>query len=357
MSSSLTFVTVVFETETHLLELQARSMSLHLDAEDVDEILVLDNCVLGMGGWIRRRLLRAYGRLQGRVRIVRTTSVIDPRAAGGWRSQQAAKLAIASQVKTPHYVVLDAKNHFTRPTSANEFVGPDGRAHGRSHSYQSHPLRASLLATLEYVHAGPDVIDRAVEAFPPTATPFVFDTAAVRELILDLEERAGLPFGEEFERHKLLEFFLYSAWNETRGPGLRELRDEVPIPSPTVWPKAASEDGVRSAIDEHARDDAAVFAVHRQALAKADAAALDLIAMQWVAFGLFTHADAARAFIRRFRRLYLPSLVWVRGAERARRSLQRWRARSLSAARADSVQGNRAPSRTSPDARPETSAI
>ena len=345
MRTPLTFVTVVFETETPLLELQARSMSIHLDPEEIDRILILDNCVLGMTPITRHRVLREYGALKSRVHIVRTKELIDPGATGGWRSQQAAKLAIASRVDTPHYVVLDAKNHFTRATTAAEFVDDEGRAFGRSHPYDSHPLRDSLVSTLRYLDAGADLVERALAAFPPTATPFVFDTATVRTLIDDVERRSGLAFGEEFERRKLLEFFLYAGWVETRGPGLAALRNDLPIPSPTIWPKAASERGVRSAAAEHESANAAVFAVHRQVLGKADPATRDLIAARWTDFGLFPDVPSARAFIRRFRRRYLPSLIWTRGVERLRRSFR------------NAGHGKRAPKLTSPELRSETSAI
>ncbi|MFI8633281.1 DUF6492 family protein [Microbacterium sp. NPDC077663] len=341
MMAPLTFVTVVFEAEIPLLELQARSMSRYLDPSSVDRILILDNCVLGLSGHSRRRLLREYGALQRRVRFARTTELIDPGATGGWRSQQAAKLAIARRVETPHYVVLDAKNHFTRATRAAEFVDATGRAFGRSHPYTSHPLRGSLVGTLTYLGADSSQIERAVSAFPPTATPFVFDTDTVRALMDDIERRSGLVFAEEFERRKLLEFFLYAGWVETRGPGLPVLRNNLPIPSPTVWPKAASVDGIRAAVAEHRRDDAAVFAVHRQVLAAADPVTRDRIAEAWTTFGLFPDAASAGSFIRRFRRRYLPAIVWTRGIERLRRTLGH---------------GKRAPRLTSPERRSETSA-
>lgn len=320
MTTPLTFVTVVFEAEMPLLELQARSVSRYLDTASVEEILLLDNSVLGMSGSTRRRLLRDYGALRNRVRVVRTSDLIDPGATGGWRSQQAAKLAIARRVRTPQYVVLDAKNHFTRALSADAFVDAAGRAYGRPHTYASHPLRESLVRTLTYLGAGDDRVAEAVASFPPTATPFIFDTETVRLLMDDVERRSGLPFAAEFERRQLLEFFLYAGWVEVRGPGLPALRNGLSLPSPVVWPKAASVEGVRAAVAEHGESDAAVFAVHRQVLAAADPATVARIAATWRSFGLFPDTRTATAFIRRFRRRYLPAIVWTRGVERLRRA-------------------------------------
>lgn len=315
---ALTFVTVVFDAEVRLLELQARSFSLFVDPAAVSAIVVLDNSVRGLSRRQRTRLRNAYGSLWSRVTIRRTGTLIDPRAATGWRSQQAAKLAVSSLIATPHYVVMDAKNHFTRETGAAAFVAADGRAHGALHSYAEHPLRPSLESTLTYLGAESSVIRQAVESFPPTATPFVFDTALVRSMVDDLARRSGRSFDVEFERAELLEFFLYSGWLDVHGPGIAAAIDGASIPSPTVWPRLATMEGVESVIREAERDDAFVFAVHRQALARADAATRARIARQWAEIGLFPDERAAGRFVRAFRHSYLPALVRTRLAERAR---------------------------------------
>lgn len=316
----ITLVTVVFDAELDLLELQARSLALYLEPASVHEIIIVNNGVRPLSATTRRRLRHAYGPLWNVVRIVATTDLVDSRRGRGWRSQQAAKLAVARQITTDHYVVMDAKNHLTAATGIASFVAPDGRAHGALHTYQDHPLRPSLERTLAYLGASSGQVREAITSFPPTATPFVFTTALVRSLLDDVERRSGAPFGEAFEREELLEFFLYSGWVMTRGPGISAAMDGVSIPSPTVWPKAASASGVRETIAEALRDNAFVFAVHRQVLARADAATRDLVAAHWVDVGLFADRRQAHALIRRFRRRYLPALVATRLAERLGRS-------------------------------------
>lgn len=311
----LTLVTVVFDAEVTLLELQAMSVARYLDPASVAEIVVLDNCVFGLSRRSLRRLASAYGDLWERVRIIRTRDLIDPRATTGWRSQQAAKLAVATRVNTAHYVLLDAKNHFIRRTDADAFVGADGRAHGAFHGYDGHPLRGALEHTLRYLGADDELVARARASFLPTATPFVMTTAYVRELMSEITAASGRQFADEFERQQLLEFFLYSGWLAIRGPGIATAVDGVSIDSPTVWPRVATIEGVQETIAEAARDRAFVFAVHRQVLARADEATRNRIAANWVDAGLFPDLRASRKLLRRFRRHYLPALVLTRGVE------------------------------------------
>ncbi|MFS0734228.1 DUF6492 family protein [Microbacterium sp. 1P10UB] len=319
MTDKLTFVSVVFDAEVTLLELQARSMRMFLAPDAVDKIIVLDNCLLGLGSRRRARLLDAYGVHAPKVSFVPTRDLFDPGATSGWRSQQAAKLLISSRVRTPDYIALDAKNHFTRPVTSADFVGDDGRARGRSHPYDQHPLRSSLVHTIEYLGGDKAMVEGAVRAFPPTATPFVLRTSVVQELIRDIEESSGRPFAVEFEDRRLLEFFLYSGWATVRGPGLPALRNESPLTSPTVWPKAAHLQGVEDTIAEARDSGAFVFAVHRQALAHADRATLDRVARHWVGIGLFRDVKEVKRFLGRFKRSYTPALALTRSAERIQR--------------------------------------
>lgn len=315
MDENLTVVTVVFDPEVVLLEVQARSVARYLDADAQHAILVIDNCIGGLRHRRRERLLRQYGPHQARVRFVRLRDLVDTRGVDGWRAQQLGKLLVAVGVATPHYVVLDAKNHLIRPCSSQTFLAGDGRAHGACHSYETHPLRAQLETTLRYLGAAPAEVRAAMLAFPPTAPPFVFDTALVRSMIGDLEMRSGRAFAQEFERSGLLEFFLYSGWLALRGPGHVAAWDGTPLLSPTVWPKAASAEGVaRAGAEAH---DATVFGVHRQVLARGDTATCAAVAGLWVRYGLAADRDEALRLIARLRHGYVPWMV-------ATRSLERW---------------------------------
>lgn len=312
----LSFVTVVFEPELPLLRLQARSLSRFLDPACVAEIVVLDNCAGGMGARARREVLASFGALAPRVTVMRTSRLGVDGGTAGWRSQQAAKLLIARRIRTPHYVVLDAKNHLIAPASSADFVDATGTARGGTHSYASHPLRVDLERTLHHLGADAGAVARLVDDFPRTATPFVLDTALVRRMMLDLEQQERVPFGVAFERARLLEFFLYSSWAILRGPGLPVNGD--PLHAPIIWPSRATEEGAAEAIHDAIATGAAWFAVHRRSLARADAPTRRRIARFWSDRGLMEPAEAAR-FVRRFRMAYVPAMGRARFAERVSR--------------------------------------
>lgn len=316
-SRQLTFVTVVFEPELALLRLQARSLARFLDEACVAAIIVLDNCAGGMSRRARRAVIAQFGpTLAPRVSIVRTAELGVHGGAEGWRSQQAAKLLIASRIRTPHYVIIDAKNHLIAPAGADTFVDEAGRARGGTHPYSAHPLRKDLERTLRYLGADDGQIERAIDDFPPTATPFVIDTALARSMIDDIESTAGEPFGAAFERARLLEFFLYSGWSILRGHGVPVTGE--PIRSPIIWPGKATEQGAQDAIRDALETNASWFSVHRRVLFRAGAGTRRHIIEFWASRGLMSTAEAQR-FVRRFRSAYVPAVGRARIAERLSR--------------------------------------
>jgi hypothetical protein len=294
----LSVVTVVFEPEVPLLLLQGRSLARFLDPASVAEIVVLDNCAGGLSRRARRRVVASFGPLASRVTVLRTARLGVPGGSIGWRSQQAAKLLVARRIRTPHYVVLDAKNHLIAPVTAADLVDGSGVARGGTHSYAAHPLRDDLERTLRHLGADDGTVARLVDDFPRTVTPFVIDTALARRMMDDVEREAREPFGEAFERARLLEFFLYSGWAILRGPGLPV--DGRTVHAPILWPARATEAGAADAIREAVETDAAWFAVHRRALARADAPTRRRIAAFWAERGLMAPREAT-SFVRRFR--------------------------------------------------------
>ena len=314
---ALTLVTVVFEPELALLRLQARSLARFLDPRGVAQLVVLDNCAGGMGRRHRRAVLDSLGpTLAPRTTIVRTAELGVDSGTRGWRSQQAAKLLIARRIRTPHYVILDAKNHLIGPASAHDFVDAAGAARGGVHSYAAHPLRPDLERTLRFLGADDDTVARMVASFPRTVTPFVVDTALAMRMLDDVERTAGAPFGTAFERAGLLEFFLYSGWSLLRA-GRAPVNGDV-IQAPILWPGRATERGAAEAIDDAVASRAAWFAVHRRVLARADGPTRQRIAAFWVDRGLMSAPEAAR-FVRRFRMSYAPAVGRARIAERVSR--------------------------------------
>ena len=288
------FATVVFESEVRLLELQARSFQRYLRPEQVDQVLVIDNCRRPLGRRERGRLLAGYGTFADAVRFVRPEELATVRATG-WQVQQVLKLAVADLVGTEHYVTLDAKDHFVAPVPEDYFVA-DGRAKVPAYSYLSHPLRPALERVLAYLGLDPA---EHLTRFPATVTPFPLHTATVKQLRSWVSERSGRPFAEEFVAQRLTEFFLYSGYRYLTGTADHLIL--LDHQAPRIWKGGAGATQVAATI---AAADDPVFSVHRRALFAMDAAARAQVTGFWTARGLLAPGEAA-GFIRRFRTQYL----------------------------------------------------
>jgi hypothetical protein len=304
--SSLSAVTVVFEADLPLLELQARSMSRHVPDGVFDDVLVIDNTRAGLSSRARRRIHSELGVHADRVLFVpRAAFGLEP-ATPGWRSQQSLKLLAARLLDTDHYVVLDAKNHFIRATTRADFVDPDsGRPHGGIHSFERHPLRTHL----EHVASGLGLDPaRAVDRFTATVPPVVLDRRVVTEIIAEVGGDDSSRFVREFERAGYTEFFLYSAWQIARGATLDDLVTGRSLVSPTVWAGATSPSEVRDVLEHADRSHTTTLAVHRRALARLAPESVRDLAAFWTDHDLFPSTADARRFIQRFRVVYVRSM-------------------------------------------------
>lgn len=292
----LTFVTPVFEAETELLGLQARSFARHADDALVHEVVVLDNTRRGLpdpGG-----LRSAYGPLAGRVRVLRPDDVCHVPAAPGWRTQQVLKLAVAAHVTSPRYVCLDAKNHLVAAPTQEFFEAPDGRPRVRGYGYREHPLRPSLERVLLYLGLDPaEHLDR----FAATVTPFVLVTQDVLAMTSDVQVRAGRPFAHEFVAQDLTEFFLLAGWLARRDGGVEHAYDLTDLPNAMVWPRAADPAGVAAAITAAREHDLPVFGVHREAVGRLDDTSIGLLADFWAEREVLPDVAAGTALLSRMR--------------------------------------------------------
>lgn len=313
MTERITFVTVVFEPELLLLELQAMSLARWLDPAIVERVIVLDNTANGMRSAAADGLRGMYGPFADRVDVLRPSDLGPTTLASGWRAQQALKLLVAERVDTAWYVTLDAKTHLIEPTTLSDFFASPVLPHGGFHSYLTHPLLPQLTTVLQSEGLDPDAF---TARFTSTATPFVLRTGVVRELLLDVGSRNPDGFAAEFERARLTEFFLYTAWQLESGAALDELHSGQSLESRTVWPKLRSAETVAEVLDEADAAPTTTAAVHRTALARMDRDAVDLLAGFWTAHELFASTTDAKRFIARFRRRYYPAMLRKKARER-----------------------------------------
>ncbi len=305
---ALTLVSVTYRAEDVLQQIQARSVAAHAGRADIRELIVIDNGSPALTGSRLTRMHEAFGEAAARVRFVPSAEVTALPATSGWIGQQVLKLAISSAVTTPHYVLLDAKNHFIRPVTASDFLSADGRARAGLHSYEKHPLLPKLRTTLGYLGLE---VEPAVTRFPRTATPFVMNTEVARAVVDDVGHGSVARFAHEFVDNDLSEFFLYSGWL-LRERGWATYLDPDPIQAPTIWGGAADLAGVRRAIEQARRTDAPAFGVHRRALRRLPRAARAELADFWIERGIVGDRRETAALRRRF------LLEWTAQAARTR---------------------------------------
>lgn len=290
----LSFVTVFFEAEVDLVELQARSLARFLRPSDVGRIIAIDNSARGLHPARRSRLINAYGKHGQKTAILRSSDVADIPPTSGWISQQILKLLVHPLIQDRHYIVLDAKNHLIRPVSPRDFINPDGRARGASHGYEAHPLRDDLDRILRYLDVDPLPW---VSSFPVTHTPFVFETDLVAHLTDAIAARSGRDFASEFIEAGLLEFFLYSGWLvRTFGTTDGHL-DGTVVRSTTIWPGRSSAADVDAALSSADKLRSPFLAVHRGAIARAHIRSMRALSEFWLSRGLFDNQLQVMRFL------------------------------------------------------------
>lgn len=302
--ATLSLVTVFFEAEIGLLELQAHSLARYHAAGDFDRIVVIDNTHAGVSRRTRERLERAFGPWRDRVRFFRPDDLTALPTLPGWVGQQVLKLMAHREIESTHYLVLDAKNHWIQPTDLHTFIAPDGRARGASHTYRGHALEQRVSGVLSYLDVDPELW---LDHFSVTHTPVVLSRQVCADLIADVEKRSGLPFAQEFSRAGLLEFPLYSGWIIARDGSLDAEIDGSVIRSTTIWPShGPARVAEELAALEHL--DSPFLGVHRRALARAGWPVSRSVADLWRERGLFASRAAALRFIGAFKVNYLRTM-------------------------------------------------
>jgi hypothetical protein len=289
-----TLVTVVFEPEAGLLELQARSVAAHVPPDLIAEVVVIDNGWRRMSARRRRALLAAYGPHAPQVRIVRGTDLVAVPSAGGWAVQQILKLEIARTITTGTYLVLDAKNHFVAPLRPEHLIDEGGRPRVDAYSFRDHPHRQRLERVLRF--AGQDPEDH-LDRFSATVTPFLLEREQVLRAMAMVAPDQD-EFAEAFVDAGLTEFFLYSASVLADGDDLQvrfALRDQQ---ASTVWPGHADAASVAALVAAVRDRGGPVLSVHRDAFAVLPAASQQLLEDLWTDTGLFPERASAARHLR-----------------------------------------------------------
>lgn len=166
-------ITVVFEPELYLLELQARSISLYIDHTRIRNIYIVVNgdshlCQTIDPHW--------WGKNSGKVNIIHRSFFGDTSMLDGWSSQQLYKLCAANIADSEWSMCLDAKTWFIQPLDWHQLFDDGGRV--KFSSFPTIPVfRPAQSAIEKYFDINlPEVIG-------PGGVPFMFHTETVKDMI------------------------------------------------------------------------------------------------------------------------------------------------------------------------------
>lgn len=293
----LEFVTVVYPPEVLMLRLQARSIArfvpptalrrAHVILND-DDPATLRRTIEGFAAdeyaWAADRL------------VFWTAEELHPGIqARGWRKQQSLKLSIATRIESGRYLVLDAKNHFVRPSGPEGFYDPLGRLRS-FRARRGGLLQAFLRNSLSYFGLPPELAETRVM---PATTPYGLYTSVVRSLLAEIEAREGIAFARFFHSpgRDMTEFFLYFAFLMARGIDIDRLYVFGGRYAATLFGKhPESVEGEHQVLAALNNPNVRVFGLHRARVAKLHPSSRDRVLSLWLDAGLFPDRETAEAF-------------------------------------------------------------
>jgi hypothetical protein len=296
-----TLVTVVFEDELPLLQLQAASLRRFAPSPMLEKIVVVANSHDARFVQRLRGCVQWYGDSAPLVTILDLSDFPQLPKTVGWFSQQLLKLLVARHVRTERYVVLDPKTHLIAPLTDAFLEHGDGRANMMDYPYTTHTLRPYLERTLRYLHLEPD---QYIQKFPSSAPPFIMYTDVTNDLIDSIGRCSGRPFEEEFISQKLTEFFLYSAWVVKKFGSIEKLYSYSNLYSPTIWEHKVEISEIKEEL-AHGVGRSPFINIHRRSIFKMKDSGLEYIAELWTSAGLFEDRQSALDFIRGYKKSYI----------------------------------------------------
>lgn len=302
------FVVVSFKREISMLLLQARSLARSNARRFVARYIVLWN-----EDTPPQELDEALGdRLRAELDPAGIPLVILPRSffmsaelgaeSPGARSQQALKLLVARQVQTPHYCILDSKNHVIRDLETADFITEDGRLRSHRQSYSPGTVWGDrLAASLRYF--GLSEASAPLNMNLPTTTPYVMETAQVCALLAAVEEQEACDFGTAFLARAALadttEFLLWYAWLLACDPALPErlYRLDKRIYVSFFNNSPQGEASIAHEVARTASPEVKILGLHRGRFHRLTAMERDAFTARWLEAGLFTTVAECHAFI------------------------------------------------------------
>lgn len=200
-------VTVAFESELEVLQLQAKSLNRYVKGINSIKVVVNQDTNL------ERQIDRCWwGSNHDRVQVIPRNQFGSMWSDNGWVSQQALKLITATICDCEWAVILDAKTIFVQ-------------------SFETLPHRPAVgqLNIYPVFEPSRDIANQLFgidlqQQLGPGGVPFVINTQQARDMIAWIENHTQQPFADWFQQQgRLTEFILYSAWIQYRTGSLNTI--------------------------------------------------------------------------------------------------------------------------------------
>lgn len=200
-------ITVVFQQELYLIEIQARSIELYIDSDKIQNIYVAVNDEDHVAAQIDTAW---WGINANKVKIVPRSRWGHAYTLDGWSSQQLYKLLAANEAEAEWSMCLDAKTWFVQKLQWDKLFDSDGRVHFRSNPVNEVFKSAQIFVEQFFNISSPMTIG-------PAGVPFMFHTETVKDMVSYIENRTGSNFFDFFVENVKLpncatEFILYSGF-------------------------------------------------------------------------------------------------------------------------------------------------
>ena len=195
-------ITVVFEPEIYLLELQARSINLYVDHTRIRNIYIVVN---GDNHLCHNIDPRWWGKNSSKVNIIHRSFFGDTHMLDGWSSQQLYKLCAANIADSEWSMCLDAKTWFVQQLEWEQLFDHDGRA--KFSSFPTIPVFHTAQATIERYF---DI--QLPRVISPGGVPFMFHTETVNDMISQIPNFFEFFCSNVTAPNNITEFMLYSGY-------------------------------------------------------------------------------------------------------------------------------------------------
>lgn len=210
-------ITVVFEAELNMLELQAISMRRLAHVQDIGKIIIINNAgteeLIPFVNQKINEIIPLYGDLASKVEIYTVVDMIGKCYSHiGWQVQQLLKLMACEFVTSPVTLIMDAKNFFTQPFGISNLI------------FDNKPRRLTkplLKWSLKELNYACDLFDLdenqrndMITNFKEIHTPFIIWSDTFKSCIKHLCESKGKTLQEifTFEPLDTFEFYVLEAY-------------------------------------------------------------------------------------------------------------------------------------------------